>query len=160
MWTYQDKMWGQKKEINSIIPQERSFPQGSNIKKKMWNCYFLKNWCDDQNQPQRQWVFKNICLFLLERQSFREERQREKNFHLLVYSLDDHNDQSWVDPKSQSRSYFWVFPVGSGSQSFGQASSACQLDRKYSWDKSWCLYGIPMLARGVLATESLQSAPK
>lgn len=35
MWTYQDKMWGQKKEINSIIPQERSFPQGSNIKKKM-----------------------------------------------------------------------------------------------------------------------------
>lgn len=59
-------------------------------------------------------VFFKMYLFILERVS--ERRRDGEVFHLMIHTLNIHNNQSKTDPKLEAKRFSWVSHTGMGSQ--------------------------------------------
>lgn len=87
-------------------------------------------------------IFKKSCLFLFERQGYRERETTSECaiFYPLVHSLNGPNDQSWADPKLEPGTSSGTTPQVQGPKHWSILHINRELD--LNWSSQDLNYGI------------------
>lgn len=68
--------------------------------------------------------FKDLFMYLLKRQNFRERERQGGNFHPVVQSANCWNSQGWGSLELGARCFFRLCHIGVGAHAFGPSSAA------------------------------------